>query len=139
MTKRYRCIICELVWDEADITYCQICKTCESSSVVTNNNERRRRWHVFCRCHQELFYMEHTEPNHAGVVIPSDDEVKCKIIKQAKNNLALRINQETKWKEDMETRNDTSSQSYKDTVANIVQMEQIVPLAVNLESRYCKK
>jgi hypothetical protein len=83
--------------------------------------------------------MEHPEPNHAGVVIPSDDEGKCKIIKQAKNNLALRINQETANKEHMEKNNNTSDQSYKDTVANIAQMEQIAPLVVNLESRYCKK
>jgi len=39
----------------------------------------------------------------------------------------------------MEKNNNTSGQVYKDTVANIAQMEKMAPLIVNLENRYCKK
>ena len=137
MTKNYRCIKCELVWDEENITYSQICKVCEEG--VANNNERRRLWNTFCGYCKELFYIRYPEPNHSGVTIPSDDEGKAKMIQEAKRKLGIGLKHKREWKEDMEEKNETSSQLYKEYVADIAQMEQLVPLIVNLEQRYCKK
>jgi len=135
--KQYRCIKCELVWDQEEFTDKQICKICERN--VVNNNERRRYWGIFCHYAQEVFYIRYPEPNHSWVTIPSDDEGKCKIIEKAERNLVIGINSRTADKEKMERDNNTSTQSYKDTLADLAQMEQLVPLIVNLENRYCKK
>jgi len=86
---------------------------------------------------QKLFYLRYPEPNHSGITIPSDDGGKAEMVKEAKRKIASGIKMRTEEKEIKEKNNNTSSQAYKDVVADIAQLEQQRSLIVNLEKKYC--
>ena len=85
----YRCIKCELVWEEKDFSFNQFCETC--NRICPNNNERRRYYNLFVGYCAELFYLKYPEPNHSPVSIPSDNEGKKNMIKEAKRVVGIGI------------------------------------------------